>query len=77
MPNGGKGDIQAVEMDGVIYIPGGYGGKFSDQLVAYDASANSWSTLAPMQALRALRMALTLLPRTRTRTRTPGPGPEP
>ena len=37
MPNGGKGDIQAVEMDGVIYIPGGYGGKFSDQLVAYDA----------------------------------------
>ena len=29
MPNGGKGDISAVEMDGVIYIPGGYDGALS------------------------------------------------
>uniref|UniRef100_A0A7S0EQD4 Galactose oxidase n=1 Tax=Phaeocystis antarctica TaxID=33657 RepID=A0A7S0EQD4_9EUKA len=52
MPNGGKGDISAVEIDGVIYVPGGWNGVFSDQLVAYDVSGNSWSTLAKMQAPR-------------------------
>lgn len=52
MPNGGKGDISAVEIGGVIYLPGGWNTVFSDQLVAYDASGDSWTTLAPMQAPR-------------------------
>ena len=30
----------------------GWNGKFKDELVAYDAAGNSWSTLAPMQAPR-------------------------
>ena len=52
MPHGGKGDIFAVEIDGVIYVPGGWNGKFKDELVAYDAAGNSWTTLAPMQTPR-------------------------
>ena len=52
MPNAGKGDISAVEMDGKIYVPGGWNTKFKDELVAYDAAGNSWTTLAPMQAPR-------------------------
>ena len=52
LPNAGKGDISAVEIDGLIYVPGGWSGKFKDELVAYDAARNSWSTLAPMQAPR-------------------------
>ena len=70
MPNGGKGDIQAVEMDGVIYVPGGWnGGAFSDELVAYDAAGDSWTTLASMQAprvragrTRARTLTLALIP---------------
>ena len=52
LPNAGKGDISAVEIDGVIYVPGGWNTKFKDELVAYDAAGNSWTTLAPMQAPR-------------------------
>ena len=52
LPNAGKGDISAVEIGGVIYVPGGWNTKFKDELVAYDAAGNSWSTLAPMQAPR-------------------------
>ena len=52
MPHSGKGDISAVEIDGVIYVPGGWNGKFKDELVAYDAAGNSWTTLAPMQTPR-------------------------
>ena len=74
MPNGGKGDISAVEIDGVIYIPGGWNGVFSDQLVAYDASTDSWSTLAPMQAQRA-RAGPNPLSLTLILTLTPNPGP--
>ena len=74
MPNGGKGDISAVEIDGVIYIPGGWNGVFSDQLVAYDASTDSWSTLAPMQAQRA-RAGPNPLSLTLILILTPNPGP--
>ena len=52
MPHSGKGDISAVEIDGVIYVPGGWNTKFKDELVAYDAARDSWTTLAPMQAPR-------------------------
>ena len=52
MPNAGKGDISAVEIGGVIYVPGGWNDKFKDELVAYDAAGNSWTTLAPMHAAR-------------------------
>jgi kelch-like protein 17 (actinfilin)/kelch-like protein 20 len=52
MPNGGKGDISAVEMGGEIYVPGGWMNAFSDQLVAYNPSSDSWATLAPMHAAR-------------------------
>jgi len=52
MPNGGKGDISAVEIDGVIYLPGGWDTTFSDQLVAYNPAGDNWTTLASMQAPR-------------------------
>lgn len=61
LPGGGKGDISAAEIDGVIYVPGGWNGVFKDELAAYNASADEWiGGLASMGRARGDKAVATL-----------------
>jgi len=60
MPGGGKGDIAAVEVGGVVYVPGGWNGVFKDELVAYNVTADTWAVRASMHRARGDKALATL-----------------
>ena len=52
LPAGGRGDVQAVELNGLIYVPGGWNEVFVATMVAYSPANDSWTSLAPMKRAR-------------------------
>jgi len=48
----GKGDIAAVEIAGKLYVPGGWNGKFTDELAVFDIATGKWTLGAPMMKAR-------------------------
>jgi len=53
MPLAIGGDIQAVEVDGTLYVGGGSTGSNDDDCVvmAYDTRSNQWRSLPPYNAI--------------------------
>ena len=53
-----RSEMPAVEIEGVIYVPGGFSGPLgTDTLESYNIAQNEWSDRAPMPAARHHLMA--------------------
>ena len=53
MPLGMGGHIQAVELEGTVYVGGGYTGLYDDDCIvmAYDTRSSKWHSLPPHSAI--------------------------
>ena len=47
-----RNNVAAAEINGQLYVVGGYQGGYLDRLEVYDPASNSWRTLAPMPLRR-------------------------